>query len=78
VLGGVRKANLKRIGTAGTLFGYKLDLKAAGVDLSGADVPSLTVTIAVARPGDLGDPEIHRAQRSCTGILKPGPKITCN
>jgi hypothetical protein len=77
VLGGVRKASLKLNGKPDALKGYKLDLRAEGVDLSGADVPSITVAVAVARPSVFGgDPEIHRAQRNCIGVFKGG-KLDC-
>jgi hypothetical protein len=77
VLGGVRKAYVKRVGKPGALKGYKLDLRAEGVDFSGLDVPSMTVSVAIARPDALGgDPQIHRASRHCTGVLK-GSKLDC-
>jgi hypothetical protein len=78
VVGGVQKATIKRLGKEGDLKGYKLDLQAAGRDLSGADFPSMTVAVAVARPEDLvfGFPSIHRAQGHCSGTIK-GPKVDC-
>lgn len=77
VLGGVRKALLKRLGKPEARKGYVLDLRAEGLDLSGADVPSITVSVAIARPDVFGgDPQLHRAQRNCTGVFK-GPKLEC-
>jgi hypothetical protein len=72
-LGGLRSLRIRRVGSAGKVRGYKLDLRASGVDLSAADFPGVTVTTEVD-DGVFLNLVSGRGNRTC---LVKGPKRIC-
>lgn len=76
ILGGVRKARLKRVTKKGVVLGYRLDLVATDADLSAVDFPGLSIGIEVMSQSTLGGIAvlISESHRSCKGV--PG-KFSC-
>ena len=74
-LNGVRSVVVKRVSKKGQQLGYAIDLRARGVDLSAADLASVTLHIGVPRSGP-GYGYVFQWQeaRTCTGAY---PKLTC-
>lgn len=71
VLGGVRTARLKLSNSQATP-GYAFTLDAAGIDLSTADFPGITVTLAIpGLPSGVFQAQAHRTCRIT------GAKMTC-
>jgi hypothetical protein len=76
-LNGVRSARVTRVLKRGVQIGYKVELKARGVDLSAVSFPTLTLQFDVHRliPASSYD-DAFRVQgtRTCRGAF---PKLTC-
>ncbi len=72
-IGGVRKVRIKRVGRPEAIKGYKLDFRASGVDLSGADFPGVTVVVETTDSYFL-TPLWARGNRTC---LVKGTKRLC-
>ena len=73
VIDGVRKARVKRLGGPGAGKGYSVDLRAAGVDLSAADFPGVTVVVGM---GDVVSTFVTTAVAHRTCVVK-GSKRSC-